>query len=392
MSNAGRICPQCSYERQARDLAPDYECPRCGIIYNKYVPPKPSAPVAENGTGEKRPPAPVTGHDKPMKDGAAATPPFGVAPAKGLVPASLARRAQAAIFTGSKALYYIVLLAVPFYYGYQFFCFVAQKNFSSHVVTALICYEITLIILLGKIFLLNPIQYSETPGQKAFGLTVLRVDNPRGELTWTHWLLRYLGDGAAVCVFPITLAGFFYGLLTRKNFPSIADRLSKTRQYEMEKPLIRLSHPVWKAFKPLVIAVLIFSGVLVIPNTLWEAYLAKVETRRITAVTSPEEREKQKAFRNELKNKVAQRAEAAADQNTFQILSELEHRHYSDQGGYTDDLEALVSRYATANSNTTATLLVGIRDGSIRARKTTEGVEIWTQTASGDWQSKELRR
>ncbi len=29
-------CPKCSYERTASDKAPDYECPKCGIIYAKY--------------------------------------------------------------------------------------------------------------------------------------------------------------------------------------------------------------------------------------------------------------------------------------------------------------------------------------------------------------------
>jgi hypothetical protein len=29
-------CPKCGYERQPRDTAPDYECPKCGIIYSKF--------------------------------------------------------------------------------------------------------------------------------------------------------------------------------------------------------------------------------------------------------------------------------------------------------------------------------------------------------------------
>lgn len=31
-------CPKCQYVRQPSDTAPDYECPRCGIIYAKYDP------------------------------------------------------------------------------------------------------------------------------------------------------------------------------------------------------------------------------------------------------------------------------------------------------------------------------------------------------------------
>lgn len=30
------ICPKCDYERQPEDEAPDYECPKCGVIYAKY--------------------------------------------------------------------------------------------------------------------------------------------------------------------------------------------------------------------------------------------------------------------------------------------------------------------------------------------------------------------
>lgn len=31
-------CPNCEYERQSTDVAPDYECPKCGIIYERYNP------------------------------------------------------------------------------------------------------------------------------------------------------------------------------------------------------------------------------------------------------------------------------------------------------------------------------------------------------------------
>lgn len=33
-------CPKCQYERQQTDTAPDYECPKCGVIYAKYSPPR----------------------------------------------------------------------------------------------------------------------------------------------------------------------------------------------------------------------------------------------------------------------------------------------------------------------------------------------------------------
>lgn len=30
-------CPKCGYVRQASDPAPDYECPKCGVVYSKVV-------------------------------------------------------------------------------------------------------------------------------------------------------------------------------------------------------------------------------------------------------------------------------------------------------------------------------------------------------------------
>lgn len=31
-------CPKCGYIRKSEDTSPDYECPRCGVIYVKYSP------------------------------------------------------------------------------------------------------------------------------------------------------------------------------------------------------------------------------------------------------------------------------------------------------------------------------------------------------------------
>lgn len=36
--NKMKICPKCQYQRQSTDTAPDYECPKCGIVYAKYDP------------------------------------------------------------------------------------------------------------------------------------------------------------------------------------------------------------------------------------------------------------------------------------------------------------------------------------------------------------------
>jgi len=36
----GKVCPKCRYERKRTDTAPDYECPKCGVIYDKYIAPE----------------------------------------------------------------------------------------------------------------------------------------------------------------------------------------------------------------------------------------------------------------------------------------------------------------------------------------------------------------
>lgn len=34
----GKICPKCGYERTEHEMAPETECPGCGIIYSKFSP------------------------------------------------------------------------------------------------------------------------------------------------------------------------------------------------------------------------------------------------------------------------------------------------------------------------------------------------------------------
>lgn len=46
-------CPKCHYTRQPDDTAPDYECPRCGLVYAKYKPPPAPAPVVEKAAPVK---------------------------------------------------------------------------------------------------------------------------------------------------------------------------------------------------------------------------------------------------------------------------------------------------------------------------------------------------
>lgn len=40
------VCPKCAYTRQAVDLAPDWQCPACGIAYAKFQPPTATEPTA----------------------------------------------------------------------------------------------------------------------------------------------------------------------------------------------------------------------------------------------------------------------------------------------------------------------------------------------------------
>lgn len=46
-------CPKCQHERQPNDTAPATECPRCGLIFAKYL----AAQAAKNDRAKARPPA-----------------------------------------------------------------------------------------------------------------------------------------------------------------------------------------------------------------------------------------------------------------------------------------------------------------------------------------------
>lgn len=41
-----KTCPKCGYVRQPQDEAPDYECPKCGVIYAKAQPSTKDLPPA----------------------------------------------------------------------------------------------------------------------------------------------------------------------------------------------------------------------------------------------------------------------------------------------------------------------------------------------------------
>lgn len=47
-------CPKCGYARTPADTAPDYECPRCGVVYAKYRPPEARQPRPKPPTPRER--------------------------------------------------------------------------------------------------------------------------------------------------------------------------------------------------------------------------------------------------------------------------------------------------------------------------------------------------
>lgn len=56
----GKVCPKCRYERKRTDTAPDYECPKCGIIYDKYIAPEKRADAPGRKGKVKIPALPMT--------------------------------------------------------------------------------------------------------------------------------------------------------------------------------------------------------------------------------------------------------------------------------------------------------------------------------------------
>ena len=52
MPEAHRTCPKCGYQRQPKDQGPDSECPRCGLIYTKFRPPRPKEPARDDPPGK----------------------------------------------------------------------------------------------------------------------------------------------------------------------------------------------------------------------------------------------------------------------------------------------------------------------------------------------------
>jgi uncharacterized Tic20 family protein len=60
-SFAGKPCPKCSHVRSGAEAAPEWQCPKCGIAYAKYVPPAAAvkSPMRAEPSAAPVPAAPV---------------------------------------------------------------------------------------------------------------------------------------------------------------------------------------------------------------------------------------------------------------------------------------------------------------------------------------------
>lgn len=59
----GRVCPKCSYRRGPADAGPPWQCPRCGIVYDKYL----TGPAAERAAERRRSPQPSVVVESPRR-------------------------------------------------------------------------------------------------------------------------------------------------------------------------------------------------------------------------------------------------------------------------------------------------------------------------------------
>jgi hypothetical protein len=381
MSNEGRICPQCSYQRQPKDLAPDYECPRCGIIYHKYRPPEPK-PVPE----ESRPDEGTPEEDEEWK----------------LRPASPLRRALAGIYTGSLVALYFVPVKLFVYATFRL-AHPPESIQSLADIEKLHTWEIGYYIYLGLLiiyaFFIRPFLDGATWGQEKFGVVLRPKDDPEGSPTFKDYVLRFAG------------------------------KFSTARQYETGEPL-KLRQALNKAFMPacfviiLQIAVvgplslLIMKGYLERPRQSQQKTAKQLNDEKVADVlqqqmhlmragqpgepeAAPPQPDAQGGPAPEAMStpgpggpaKVSLRPRQAVGRqsNIRSILTTMEKRHLLDRGSYTEDLEALVANYST-DPNERDELLKLVMQGALRARKTVAGVEIWQQNPNGEWVYEEVRR
>jgi hypothetical protein len=412
MFTAGRICPKCGYARQPDDYAPECECPRCGIIYAKCRPPESTVPsdlaLVAGISAADLPPAAFAG--LPGERAAEAAPPAAVSR-----PASLPRRALAAIYTGSLALLILVPLKLLVYLAIR----ITHPPGSIKTLADLAAlrslegsYYFLLALVLIYAFLFRPLVNGATWGQQKFGLTI----RPAAGEEWlpaarVHFL-RFAGQFLALAALPLTLAALLFGLATKQSFPGIADRLSATRQYEAGQPLPPLRYALNRAFLPAGIA-LIIQLACVGPLCAWmmSDYTTQAPRPALKALSGTREnlRRSQQASQARVESQAVRMAaleapppvravtavtaeghNTALRQNSLGFLTNLQRRHLNERGRYTADLEALVQEYGS-DMNQSDEILRLIRQEVIRARMTPLGIELWVRLASGEWRGAELR-
>jgi hypothetical protein len=409
MFTAGRICPKCGYARQPDDYASEYECPRCGILYAKCRPPESAVP------SDLALVAGISAADLPSaalasltgETAAEATPSAAVSR-----PASLPRRALAAIYTGSLALLILVPLKLLVYLAIR----ITHPPGSIKTLADLAAlrslegsYYFLLALVLIYAFLFRPLVNGTTWGQQKFGLTIRPAAGEEWLPTAQVHFLRFTGQFLALAALPLTLAALLFGLATKQSFPGIADRFSATRQYEAGQPLPPLRYALNRAFLPACIA-LIIQLACVGPLSAWMMgdYTAQAPRPAQKALSGAREnlRRSQQVRQARVEFQAvrmaaleapppvravtAEHQNAALRQNSLGFLTNLQRRHLNERGRYTADLEALVQEYGS-DMNQSDEILRLIRQEAIRARMTPLGIELWVRLASGEWRGAELR-
>lgn len=413
MFTAGRICPQCGYARQPEDFAPEYECPRCGFIYATCRSTVPSDLAVVTGISAADLPPFAFGSlpDERFEADALTVMPSSHGEAR---PASLKRRTLAAIYTGSLALLVMIPLKLFVYAAIRithppgsiktFADLAALRSLEN-------AYYFVLALVVTYAFFLRPLIAGATWGQQKFGLTIRIRD-----VAWEEWaptlqahILRFAGQLIALAALPLTLAVLLFGLVTKRNFPGIADHLSLTRQEETAEPLPPIHRAINRAIMPACIALLV-QLTLVGPLSHWlmQGYLdqplrrinppfsrmtesaAPIDGALAWAGTRPARSVRTATKLAPVPAAVAVRPSVALRQNSLGFLTNLQRRHLNERGRYTADLEALVLEYG-ADLNQSDEILRLIQQDAIRARVTGLGIELWVKLASGEWRRVELQ-
>jgi hypothetical protein len=406
MSSEGRICPQCGYTRQLKDIVPDYECPRCGIIYDKYVAPKQIAPPPSGIS-----PSVSSGIIREIASNESLTTSFSKKGEENLKPASMRMRALALIYTNARISLYVIPIQLLFLIGFRifnppdsiplglFYIEIPSQNWQ-------IANAITSLLIILWAFVYRSLTNDSTCGQDKFGIVVRSAYNEKEVPTLQAKLLRQVGQVIALCTYPVTLLGFLYGLFTKQHIPGIADRISSTRQYETCESPIHFRLFLSKSLSPVLSACLLEALVVVLISVwIMNGYHEEIKCRNTpsacvkaktqTVPLSPEEKAKliqQRKEADKMQDRMIEHMEANEGPTTLRIISSLERRYLQEEGDFTEDLQALINRYDPNHRQNLHALFGPIMEGTLKAQKTAQGIVIRVQTATGDWLQEEIRK